>query len=457
MTEYYQYLYAYIAHRVGNFNDVEDILQDTYLAALTARNPLRDPAACKSWLRSIAEHKIKQHYRRKAIYNTRHTGEEPDVELSVPDTAADGMTAEAALSQLQQAVLKLPADLRGCTVVSLMCGLSGQDAGEILEIPVTTVYNRVHKVKKLLRAELEDLMEISLETFSAVMEAGKPKAERLAEYMQTFYALNDQGKFDDMASLILTSPVFAGDCPMAHYMIMQYCTMALRIIREPDRSRIAPVLIHLGESEFRLAEKLGFAGIVDDETGEDVPEYTFYEGAADFYSCAGKYEQALDMCKMAKTHGAVSEMAYAMILQDMGRYHEAVTVFMREAEHAGERDTKRYMAYNRIANCLKALGDIRGQLAYQLKNYEAVAGGLIYSEPDAHAHFLGGEAYYLAMTYANLDEYENMLHYLTEAVRLDSHYREWAKAQGAFAKYKTQPEFIQLCGEGEGRFYTIKG
>lgn len=455
MTEHYPYLYGYIASRISSLADTEDILQETYLAAVVSRTTLSDEMKIKAWLRGIADNKIKQYYRRQAIYRARHTGEEADEELPSPDTSADRMTAETALARLHEEVSRLPEDFRNCAVVSLMCGLSGADAAEILNVPVQTVYNRVHKTKQLLRERLEDIMDISLETFAALLDDGKSKTERTCEYLRTFYALNDAQKYDDMAVLLMTAPVFASDCPMAHYIIMQYCTMAVRIMRGPNAETVKPALKRLGESEFRLAEKLGLAGILDDDTGEEIPEYQFYESFADFYSAMGDHEAAFAVCEKVRELGCPREMQYAMTLQDAGRYEEAMEVFKREAERAGETSPDRYMAYNRIYCCLRNLGDLRGGLEYQLKNYTAIKQGLIYAEPDANAHFLGGEAYSLAMTYAYLDEPADMMKYLTEAVSINRCYRDWARAQGAFAKYRDTEEFVKLCGGGEGKQYSI--
>lgn len=461
MTEYYPYLYGYIASRISSLADTEDILQETYLAAVVSRTTLSDETKLKAWLRGIADNKIKQHYRRQAIYRTRHTGDswdDADESLPVPDTAADRLTAEAALARLQEEVSRLPDIFRGCAVVSLMCGLSGADAAEILNVPVQTVYNRVHKTKQILREKLEDIMEISLETFAALLDDGKNQVDRTCKYLLTFYDLNDAEKYEDIAALLLTAPVFAADSPMAHYIIMQYCTMAVRVMRGPSRDTLRPALKRLGEAEFRLAEKLGLRGILDDDTGEEIPEAQFYRSFADFYSAMGDTEAALAVCQKIRELGDLSEMQYAMVLEDAGQYREAIEIFRKEIEKTdpSKPSYDRYMANNRISNCLKALGEHRAQLEYQLKNYDAVKRGIIYADPDANAEFLGGEAYYLAMTYAILGEFENMMKYLTEAVAVNKNYRDWARAQGAFAKYLDNEEFIRLCGTGEGRPYSIR-
>jgi uncharacterized membrane protein len=221
---------------------------------------------------------------------------------------------------------------------------------------------------------------------------------------------------------------------------------------------LRPALKRLGESEFRLAEKLGLRGILDDDTGEEIPEAQFYKSFADFYSAMGDHEAAFAVCQKIRELGDLSEMQYAMVLEDAGQYREAIEIFRREIEKIdpSKPSYDRYMANNRISNCLKALGEHRAQLEYQLKNYDAVKRGIIYADPEANAEFLGGEAYYLAMTYATLGEFENMMHYLTEAVAVNKNYRDWARGQSAFAKYLDNEEFVRLCGTGEGRAYSIR-
>lgn len=115
MTEFYSYLYGYIASRISSLSDTEEILQETYLAAVVSRTTLSDEAKLRAWLCGIADNKIKQYFRRRAIIRARHTGEAwEETELPVPDTSADRLTAEAALTRLYGEVAGLPPDFRNC-------------------------------------------------------------------------------------------------------------------------------------------------------------------------------------------------------------------------------------------------------------------------------------------------------------------------------------------------------
>ncbi|MBQ8334331.1 MAG: RNA polymerase sigma factor [Clostridia bacterium] len=279
MTEHYKYLYSYVLSRVSDFHDAEDIVQETYLTALQKRDDFRGESHIRTWLCGIAENKIRQHIRRRGIALSRHA----EAEEEIPESDPDRLIAAEELEMLRKSVADLPPELRECAVVSILCGMDGRDAAEILGVPVQVVYNRVHRIKKLLRGKLEDHMETSLEIFSSLLNEGMTAVERTAAHFRQFYDLCDARDSEGAARLLLTSPVFASDSAMAHFMIMQQCDMAVRVMRLGKDDPVTRQLASLGAQEFRLAQKLGLCGILDDDTGEELPEHFFYDCAAQFF------------------------------------------------------------------------------------------------------------------------------------------------------------------------------
>src|SRR5262245_1648420 len=59
------YLYNYAFGQLREHNDAEDLVQETLLAALKARNRLNGHASERTWLVSILRHKICDHFRRR--------------------------------------------------------------------------------------------------------------------------------------------------------------------------------------------------------------------------------------------------------------------------------------------------------------------------------------------------------------------------------------------------------
>ncbi|MBQ2724674.1 MAG: RNA polymerase sigma factor, partial [Clostridia bacterium] len=119
MTEHYRFIYSYVLSRVGNFHDAEDIVQETYLTAILKRDQFREQSSRRTWLCGIAENKVRQYIRRKAI----HAARTAELEDDIPVSDHDRLTAAEELMLLQNTVNDLPEDLRSCAVVSILCGM----------------------------------------------------------------------------------------------------------------------------------------------------------------------------------------------------------------------------------------------------------------------------------------------------------------------------------------------
>jgi RNA polymerase sigma-70 factor (ECF subfamily) len=66
LVEHGDVLYRYARSRVGNRELAEDLVQDTFLAALQSQDRFQGRATVRTWLLSILRHKIVDHYRRVA-------------------------------------------------------------------------------------------------------------------------------------------------------------------------------------------------------------------------------------------------------------------------------------------------------------------------------------------------------------------------------------------------------
>ena len=75
---------------------------------------------------------------------------------------------------------------------------------------------------------------------------------------------------------------------------------------------------------------------------------------------------------------------------------------------------------------------------------------------DAYENILAGEWYYLAMTCAHLGKRTEMLDALCKCVSVNTGYCGWARAHGEFEPYRNDPDFIEICGTGEGSLGMIR-
>jgi RNA polymerase sigma factor (sigma-70 family) len=139
-------VYAYVAYRIGDGADAEDVTSATFERALRYRSsfdPRRGDAA--SWLIGIA---------RRCIADAMQNRETPSDDL--PEQAGDGHE-ELVLNQLDLRVAVAQLDERDRELVALRFGadLSARQIAEILELKTNAVEVALHRALARLRRTLE--------------------------------------------------------------------------------------------------------------------------------------------------------------------------------------------------------------------------------------------------------------------------------------------------------------
>lgn len=71
IINYYPYLQNYTMSRVSNQLDVEEIISDTFFAALKAKNNFQNKCSERTWLTAILRHKIIDYYRKQASQKSK--------------------------------------------------------------------------------------------------------------------------------------------------------------------------------------------------------------------------------------------------------------------------------------------------------------------------------------------------------------------------------------------------
>ena len=141
-------VYAYVAYRIGDGADAEDVTSEAFARALRYRDSF-DPAKgdAVSWLIGIARRCIAAHMADR---------EQPVEE--VPERPAAGDLAGDAVRRLELARAVATLDARDRELVALRYGadLTAKQIGELLGMRVNTVEVALHRVLRRLRGELED-------------------------------------------------------------------------------------------------------------------------------------------------------------------------------------------------------------------------------------------------------------------------------------------------------------
>jgi RNA polymerase sigma factor (sigma-70 family) len=145
---------------LGDFHLAEDAAQEAFVQAYRDLSQLREPAAFPGWFRTIVFKHCDRLTRGKRL-------------PAAPIEAAEGVAsshsspAEAAersemKDRVLDAVKSLPPDERMVTTLFYINGYSQKDIADFLEVPVTTVKNRMHASRRLLKERMMQMAQAQL-------------------------------------------------------------------------------------------------------------------------------------------------------------------------------------------------------------------------------------------------------------------------------------------------------
>ena len=142
-------LYRLAYRLIGDRHEAEDLVQEAFRSAWRSRKSFRPDGGCRAWLAAILRRRAADHWRRARPPLTLGTDPSCDVPAAVEDPCRDEFTDE-----IQQALDRLPEDLRETLLLVVVAELTHQEACEMLDIPLGTVLSRVSRARKRLREYL---------------------------------------------------------------------------------------------------------------------------------------------------------------------------------------------------------------------------------------------------------------------------------------------------------------
>ncbi len=149
-TRFKQPVYGYLVHLCRNPSLAEDLLSDTFLAALVALPSFRGEADVKTWLFSIARHKWYDHLRRTKREITEEDMTRFYLADNVEQQAVDRAAAERATALLAEE------EPRVQKVVRLrMEGYSFYEIGQQVGLSENSARVMEFRAKKKLRERLQ--------------------------------------------------------------------------------------------------------------------------------------------------------------------------------------------------------------------------------------------------------------------------------------------------------------
>jgi RNA polymerase sigma-70 factor (ECF subfamily) len=137
---------------LGNDADVDDIAQETFLAAWRHARSFRGDASVRAWLCGIAWRKAKGAQRSWARQRSRDTAHHER-------SASSGGAAMEDRLAIRRALEALPLEQRAAVTLCLICGFSHSEAAGILGVALGTVKSHVLRGRERLIQELEKVDE----------------------------------------------------------------------------------------------------------------------------------------------------------------------------------------------------------------------------------------------------------------------------------------------------------
>lgn len=172
---YGDYLYSYAVLKVGSTAIAEDIVQETFLSAIRARDTFQGNSSEKTWLVAILKNKIIDHYRKKDVLkeasqyladteqefsshffepsNGHWRRETSPGTWSAPADAA--LNTEEFNSVLQFCIQKMPSKLTPVFIAKFIDEEDPEEICKVHKISSSNYWVIIHRAKVLLRSCLE--------------------------------------------------------------------------------------------------------------------------------------------------------------------------------------------------------------------------------------------------------------------------------------------------------------
>lgn len=172
---YGDYLYSYAVLKVGSTSVAEDLVQDTFLSAIRAKETFQGNSSEKTWLVAILKNKIIDHYRKKDVLkDARQYLADTEQEFSNHFfDATDGHWLREALpvawsesadaklnnaefnSVLQFCVQKMPSKVALVFIAKFIDEEETEEICKVHKITSSNYWVIVHRAKVLLRSCLD--------------------------------------------------------------------------------------------------------------------------------------------------------------------------------------------------------------------------------------------------------------------------------------------------------------
>ena len=142
--------YAYSI--LKDYHDAEDVAQEAFVQAFFKLTTLQVAKAFPSWFRKIIYSQCERHYRKKHLPTVNLTDA---YDLHAPEVNPSKIMEQDELkSQILVAMNKLTEKERSVTILFYVSDYNMSEISQFLDLPVSTIKNRLHSSRKKLQKEM---------------------------------------------------------------------------------------------------------------------------------------------------------------------------------------------------------------------------------------------------------------------------------------------------------------
>ena len=164
VKRYKEQLLNFVYRFVGNQEEAEDIVQETFLRVYRKRKAYKRIAKFSTWIYTIAGNlsrtELRRRKRRKLFSVTDMGFEDRDYEISDegynPENKVDGVIQEEII---HNEIKNLSPKFREVIILRDVQELSYEEISKIIKVPIGTVKSRVNRGRLKLQSQLKDLMQ----------------------------------------------------------------------------------------------------------------------------------------------------------------------------------------------------------------------------------------------------------------------------------------------------------
>lgn len=166
VNKYQRKIGRLLSRLVRDADEIEDIVQESFIKAYRALGNFRGESAFYTWLYRIAVNTAKNYLiasNRRPVA-LRDLGDDSSETFDESDTLSDIETPESVLLSRQiaatvnKAMEDLPEELRNAIVLREIEGLSYDEIAEIMNCPIGTVRSRIFRAREAISAKLKPIL-----------------------------------------------------------------------------------------------------------------------------------------------------------------------------------------------------------------------------------------------------------------------------------------------------------